>query len=147
AGGEPGSARSAFSPESTLSRPQGLQLHALSGRFLPGTGRDSPQHPQSFPLVSLRLGAGRAGPNRRPPRWVEKLFGGDDPSFEAICSAFGRTETRVSKANGSADLERDDLVRTRVRAREDVLGDGVEGAPFPFPPQGRPLADRLRQGA
>ncbi len=40
-----------------------------------------------------------------------------------------------------------DLVRARQRARADVLGDRVEGAPVPLPAQGRPAADRLRQGA
>jgi len=59
-----------------------------------------------------------------------------------VSSRFAQVETFVDgflhraasvERRHATDLERNDLVRARQRARPDVLGDRVEGAPIPLP--------------
>ena len=71
------------------------------------------------------MGPAKPAPTVDPPLGGEALRRGITPPTERSFAAFRRTETRVSEAHGSADLERDDLLRAGLGSREDVLGENL----------------------
>src|SRR5205085_2746462 len=83
AGAEPDSGHSAFSREST---PQPVDQRGALRRFAMtfGSGglRLSTQSTGLSPDLSTTSGR-KSGPKSRPPRWVEKLFEGHQPFFQA----------------------------------------------------------------
>jgi len=92
--------------------------------------RLSPQHPQPYPRVPARPGAGDAGPNCRPPAGWRSFSDGIPPPAKACLAGFGPSETRVLGQHGSAYLERHDLV---FRKAYYLLPE--EGAEKPFDPE------------